>query len=113
MHSTELTVSVQRTNIKADYSFACVFIILETYKVRQGNVTSLYMPWGASERTLGNSLKPNQKDIRANQGKRAKRSATKEATPQINLVGSKKSSNELGYPHTEVGRPAGGAVCEC
>ena len=68
MHSTELTVSVQRTNIKADYSFACVFIILETYKVRQGNVTSLYMPWGASERTLGNSLKPNQKDIRTEQG---------------------------------------------
>ena len=29
------------------------------------------------------------------------------------LVGSKKSSNALGYPHTEVGRPAGGAVCEC
>jgi uncharacterized protein affecting Mg2+/Co2+ transport len=29
------------------------------------------------------------------------------------LVGSKKSSNELGYPHTEVERPAGGAVCEC
>ena len=24
----------------------------------------------------------------------------------------KKSSNELGYPHTEVGRPAGGAVIE-
>jgi hypothetical protein len=26
------------------------------------------MPWGASERTLGNSLKPNQKDIRTEQG---------------------------------------------
>ena len=28
------------------------------------------------------------------------------------LVVSKKSSNELGYPQTEVGRPAGGAVCK-
>jgi hypothetical protein len=29
---------------------------------------------------------------------------------QIYLVGSKKSSNELGHLHIEVGRPAGGAV---
>jgi hypothetical protein len=28
------------------------------------------------------------------------------------LVGSKKSSNELGHLHFEVGRSAGGAVCE-
>ena len=34
----------------------------------------------------------------------------KEATPYY-LIGSKRSANELGYPHTEVGRPAGGAVC--
>jgi hypothetical protein len=37
--------------------------------------------WGASERKLGKSLKPNQKDIRTNQGKRARHPATKEATP--------------------------------
>ena len=39
--------------------------------------------WGASERKLGKSLKPNQKDIRTNQGKKARHSAKKEATPQI------------------------------
>ena len=39
--------------------------------------------WGASQRKLGKSLKPNQKGSRKNQGKRSGHSATKEATPLI------------------------------
>jgi hypothetical protein len=38
--------------------------------------------------------------------------ATKEATPQISGW-FKKVLKRVGYPHTEVGGPAGGAVCEC
>jgi hypothetical protein len=52
---------------------------LSKFKIKQGYMCL----WGASERKLGKSLKPNQKDIRTNQGKRAGHSATKEATPQI------------------------------
>jgi len=39
--------------------------------------------WGASERKLGKSLEPNQKGTRKNQGKRARHSATKVATPYL------------------------------
>jgi hypothetical protein len=66
--------------------------------------------WGASEQKLGKSLKPNQKG--KFKGKRLGIQPQKRLHHKY-LVNSKKSSNELGYPHTEVGRPAGGAVCEC
>jgi hypothetical protein len=55
-------------------------IIIRKGKVRLHRYICL---WGASERKLGKSLKPNQKDARKYQGKRAKHSATKEATPYI------------------------------
>ena len=53
---------------------------IHVYKVRLHRHICL---WGASERKLGESLKPNQKGTRTNQGKRARHSATKEATPYI------------------------------
>jgi hypothetical protein len=68
--------------------------------------------WGASEWKLGKSLKPNQKISEQIKGKGLGTQPQKRLHHKY-LVGSKKSSDELGYPHTEVGRPAGGAVCEC
>jgi len=67
--------------------------------------------WGASERKLERSLKPNQKGTRKYQGERARHSATKEATPSIsgwfiNVIKRVRLSSYW------VGRPAGGAVCE-
>ena len=54
-------------------------------------------------------MKPNQKYIRTIKGKGLDTQPQKRLHHKY-LVGSKKSSNELGYPHCKVGRPAGGAV---
>ena len=67
--------------------------------------------WGASERKLGKSLKPNQKGTRKIKGKGLGTQPQKRPHHKC-LVGSKKSSNDLGYLHIEVGRTAGGAVCK-
>jgi len=69
-----------------------------------------YIAIYASGGHLNGSL---EKACNQTKNQRARHSATKEAAPYIShLAGSKKSSNEMGNPHTEVGRPAGGALCE-
>jgi hypothetical protein len=49
-------------------------------------------------------FKPNKKGAKKNQGKRARHSATKEATPLGGGWEQLAGSNELGYPHTAMGR---------
>jgi hypothetical protein len=59
---------------------------------------------------LGKSLKPNQEGPIKIKGKGLGTQPQKRPHHKY-LDGSKKSSDEFGYLHIEVGRPAGGAVC--